>query len=106
MIFNKKTEADIVAEDRKLIERNSSAVYKLVSVVNDNEGLASRLRALCERLKYLKPVKTKDAMEEDIIIENRIENLKTEMAHINGETSYKVNKLISDIMLLLVDRKD
>ena len=105
MIFKKKTEADIVAKDRRLIDDNSKAVGKLVILINNNDELISKLKDLEEKLKYLKPVNTIDAMEEDIKIGNKIDDLKIELSRINGETSPRVNTIISEIMVLIINRK-
>ncbi len=106
MLFKKKPESEIVAEDRKLIETNSKTVGKLTMLVENNEELTSKLKDLQEKLKYLKPVNTKEAMEEDRKIGEKIDDLKIELARHNGETSYRINNAISDILLLLVNRKD
>lgn len=105
-MFKKKTEAEIVAEDRKLIETNSKTVGKLTMLANDNEELISKLKDLQEKLKYLKPVKSEEAMEADRKIANKIDDLKIELSRFNGDTSYRIGSLISDILLLLVNRKD
>lgn len=105
MLFKKKTETEIVAEDRKLIASNADAAGKLVMLCNGNEELATKLGELKEKLKYLIPVNTESAMDPDKKIGNKIADLKIELAHYDGHISQKIERLISDILLLTVSRK-
>ncbi len=105
-MFKSKTEAEIVAENRKMIETNSKTVGKLSMLVEKNGELVSKLNDLAEKLKYLKPAKTQKATKCDIKIANKIDDLKSELKHFDGEINHKISKRIEDILLLLVERND
>lgn len=102
MIFKKKTEAEFVAGDRKLIQNNSDKVGKLIMLTSD-EAVIVKLKDLQEKLKYLMPAKTKEDADIDKRIADKIDDLKTELAR-HGDSPNLIESVISEIVLLLVNR--
>ncbi len=106
MFFKKKTQAEIVAEDRKLIEANSNAIGKLAMLVKESDAFTASLKELQEKIKYLKPVSADDAMKTDRHIGNAIDDLKIELSKNSGAPSSKADGYITEIKRLIVSRKD
>lgn len=104
MVLRKRSTADIVAEDRSIIDVNAKTTEKLVLLVKDNVELAERLKSLGETLKYLKP--SEATVETDKKIGAKLDDLKIELSHISVNPSYRTDSIISEILMLLVNRKD
>lgn len=106
MLFKKKTAAEIAAEDREIINNNGKAVDKLIMLAEGNEAVVARLKDLSEKLKYLKPITAENDIQTDKKISDRIDDIKIELARSRTDSESKIDGIISDILLLLVSRKD
>lgn len=106
MLFKKKTAAEIAVEDREIINNNGKAVDKLIMLAEGNEAVVARLKDLSEKLKYLKPITAENDIQTDKKISDRIDDIKIELARSRTDSESKIDGIISDILLLLVSRKD
>lgn len=104
MLLKKKTAADIVAEDRKIIEQNASTTAKLAMLAGSNTELSAKLIELSEKLKYLKP--TDATADIDKKVGAKIGDIKIELSRSSGDAVRKTESLISEILSLLVGRQD
>lgn len=103
-LFRTKKEADKTKDDRELIAANSSALEALFVLANGNEELVSELKNLQEKIKYLIPSSDSKINDYDKTIKNKIGDLRIALTKADGETSKKVEGLVTDIKLAVADR--
>ena len=98
----KKNSAELTADDRQILKESSDKVGKLVMLTSDETAIA-KLKDLQEKIKYLMPAKTKETLGIDKRIADKVDDLKAELVK-HGDKPTKIDDVISDILLLLVNR--
>lgn len=105
-LFGQKREADKVKEDRELISFNEKSIASLIVLAEGNDELIKELQKLQEKLKYLTPTSDSKISDFDKKIKNTLQDLKVVLIKTaNSEQNQKINMMLSDIKLLIADRK-
>lgn len=103
--FKKKTNADIVKENRELISRNERQIETLMVLAGENKEFIKTLSLLQEKIRYLTPSEKESVTDYDKRIEDLIGDLKIELTKAAGEeVPQKANNLISQINLCIAER--
>lgn len=100
----KKTEAEKTLDDRELVAANSKAVEALIVLAKDNEEIATELKDLQEKLKYLIPSDDPKVTDYDKKIKNLIGDMRIALTKSDGEESKKTENILTDLKLAVADR--
>ncbi len=116
--FRKKKVADKTKYDRELIETNSKAMEALIVLAKDNVATVEALKAVQEKIKYLKPSNDSKVIHYDEVIKNKIGDLRIiltksdkagnceheTISKVEFEIGREAEKLLTDIKLAIADR--
>ena len=103
-LFGKKRAKDKVSGDKDLIEENAKAIEALLILAENNEEMKSELKSAQEKIKYLPPSEDSKIFDFDKKIKNLIEDMRIALVKADGESSKKVENVLTQIKLTIADR--
>lgn len=104
IFFGKKKPADLVKEDRELVEKNAKFVDTLIVLTKGNGEAEGMLKSLQEQLKYLIPTADPKVYNADKQIGNKLGDLRIILTKADGESTRKVQEEIQAIRIVIADR--
>ena len=103
-LFRRKKESDVTAENRAQISVNARSIEALIILARENEAFVAELRALQEKIKYLKPSAERTVISYDNKIKGLLEDLRIVLVKAEGNLPPKAESILTQIKVMVADR--
>ena len=98
--------SDLVQDDILVIKKNTAKIRTLISI-NTDENIKPKLKELLDTVEYLSPIGNRSAIDIDIKITSRLEEIKELIVkNSDNRNSAVINKEIKNIIDISVSRNE